>query len=98
MEQIVENIQSWLPVISFFLPLVIGLFLKVDAPDRLKAVVMLLFTAVAALANQVDANAGILTREMLEAWGSSTLITVMSYLGVWKPLGVGNVKPEFGVG
>ena len=98
MEQLVSTIQSWLPLLAVFLPLVIGLISKSALPKQGKAVVMIVITGIASLANQVDANAGILSVEMLGAWAMTLVVTVSTYYGVWKPLGAGNPAPEVGIG
>ena len=98
MEEVVSTIQGWLPIVGFVLPLVIGLITKASLSKGAKAVVMLVLTGVASLINQVDANAGILTVEMLNTWLGTMLVTVASYYGVWKPLGAGNIAPEKGIG
>lgn len=98
MEQLVSTVQSWLPLVVVFLPLLIGLLTKSTLSEKGKAVTMLVLTGVAALANQVDANAGILTVEMLGAWGLSVVVTISTYYGVWKPLGAGNIAPKVGIG
>lgn len=98
MEEAVSNIQSWLPIVAAVLPLVIGFLVKSDLSEAGKTAVMLVITAIAALANQVDANAGILTVQMLTAWVGTSVVTIATYYGVWKPLGAGNVAPKFGIG
>lgn len=98
MEELVSNVQTWLPIVAAVLPLVIGFLYKSSLSQAGKAAVMLVITAIATLANQVDANAGLLTVEMLSTWVGVTVVTISSYYGVWKPLGVGNVAPDLGVG
>lgn len=98
MEEAVSNIQTWLPFVAAALPLVVGFLYKSTLSQAGKTAVMLVITAIAALANQVDANAGILTVEALYTWLGATVVTIATYYGVWKPLGVGNVAPETGIG
>jgi hypothetical protein len=98
MEQAVNDIQTWLPFVAAALPLVIGFLYKSSLSQAGKAAVMLVITAIAALANQVDANAGILTVEALYTWLGTTIVTIATYYGVWKPLGAGNVAPQAGIG
>lgn len=98
MTEALTTIAAWLPLVAFFLPLVIGLISKSTLSTRGKTAVMLVLTGVAALASQVDANAGILTIEMATAWIGTTIVTIGSYYGVWKPLGAGNIAPDKGIG
>ena len=98
MTEALNAVATWLPLVAFFLPLVIGLISKSTLSSLGKAVVMLVLTGVAALASQVDTNAGILTLEMATTWIGTMIVTVASYYGVWNPLGAGNVAPEIGIG
>lgn len=98
MEDFLSNASTWLPFVAFLLPLVVGLVTKASLSSAAKAVVMLVLTGVAALLSQVDANAGILTVEMLTTWVGTMVVTIASYYGVWQPLGAGNVAPEVGIG
>lgn len=92
------DISGWLPYVSLLLPVGIGLIMKASLSERAKAVTMLVVTAVVALINQITESAGILTGEGLQAWGFALVITIASYYGIWKPLGLGNVAPEVGIG
>ena len=93
-----DQIADWLPVVAFFLPLVIGLVSKATLPEQAKAAIMLVVTVVAALAAQVAEAGGILEPETFKAWLLSMVVTIASYYGVWKPLGVGNIAPTVGIG
>lgn len=97
-QEILDNVATWLPVVAFFLPLAVGLVSKSTLSERGKAVVMLVFTGVAALISQVEGNAGVLTVEMGVTWIGTMITTIASYYGVWKPLGAGNIAPSVGVG
>lgn len=92
------DISGWLPYISVVLPIVIGIIVKASLSERAKAVIMLVATAVVALVNQVTESAGVLSGEGFQAWGFALVITISTYYGVWKPLGLGNVFPEAGIG
>jgi hypothetical protein len=98
MQDVLNQVSVWLPFLAFFLPLVIGLVTKSTLSEKGKTVVMLVLTGVAALLSQVDANAGLLTVEMLTTWVGTVVVTIASYYGVWKPIGAGNVAPKVGVG
>lgn len=98
MTEALNAVATWLPLVAFFLPLVIGLVSKSTLSRSGKTVVMLVLTGVAALASQVDTNSGILTVEMATTWIGTMIVTVASYYGVWNPLGAGNVAPEKGIG
>jgi|JI9StandDraft_1071089.scaffolds.fasta_scaffold16243_4 hypothetical protein len=98
MQDVLNQVSVWLPFLAFFLPLVIGLVTKSTLSEKGKTVVMLVLTGVAALLSQVDANAGLLTVEMLTTWVGTVVVTIASYYGVWKPIGAGNVAPKVGIG
>lgn len=97
-QEILDNVATWLPVVAFFLPLAVGLVSKSALSKKGKAVVMIVFTGIASLISTVDANAGVLTTEMAVTWIGTIITTIASYYGVWKPLGAGNPAPEFGIG
>lgn len=97
-QDVLDTISGWLPIVAFFLPLAIGLLTKSSLSERGKAVVMLVFTGIAALIAQVEASNGILTDEMAITWLGTMVTTIASYYGVWKPLGAGNPLPDKGIG
>ena len=74
MQDVLNQVSVWLPFLAFFLPLVIGLVTKSTLSEKGKTVVMLVLTGVAALLSQVDANAGLLTVEMLTTWVGTCLL------------------------
>lgn len=89
---------GWLPIIVAFLPLVIGLVTKAVADQSVKATIMIVVTGLSTLGAQVADGGGILTKEMLTAWLFSIVVAVASYYGAWKPLGLGNIAPDKGLG
>ena len=98
MEDVLNQVSTWLPFVAFFLPLVVGLISKSTLSKAGKTAVMLVLTGVAALFNQVDANAGILTVEMLTTWLGTMVVTIASYYGVGENIGGGNIAPDVGIG
>lgn len=93
------DISPWLPYVSVFLPVAIGLFYKSGASKAVKTAIMLVVTALVTLLNQITDSSGILTGEAFQAWLFTTITTIATYYGVWKPLGLGNPAPnKFGVG
>lgn len=92
------DVSEWLPYVSVALPVVIGFFVKSSLSERAKAAVMLVATALVTLVNQVTESAGILTGESFQIWLFATITTIATYYGVWKPIGLGNVKPAVGIG
>lgn len=100
MDGFLSIVSSWLPfVAAIVIPFVVGLLTKSSASSEVKAVTMLVITAISGLAYQVDQGGGILTRETASAWLVSLFVTVTSYYGVWKPLKVPNkLLPDKGVG
>lgn len=89
---------GWLPIIVAFLPLVIGLLVKSSASQEVKSVVMIVVTGLATLGSQVEAGGGILSKETAVAWLFSIIVAIATFYGVWKPVGLGNVAPDKGIG
>lgn len=98
MVEVIAVVQPWLPIVAFLLPLVVGLVTKSTLSTQIKTVLMLVLTGVATLISQADANAGLLTVEMVTTWIGTMVVTIASYYGVWKPIGAGNIAPEVGIG
>lgn len=102
MNNFLEVVGSWLPFTALLVPLIVGLVTKSAASSKVKSVVMIVISAVNALAYQVDAGGGILTRETAGAWLLSLVISISTYYGVWKPIDVSgavqNIAPDKGIG
>lgn len=98
MQDVLNTVSTWLPFVAFLLPLVVGFVSKSTLSQQGKTFIMLVLTGLAALLSQVDANAGILTVETLTTWIGTTVVTIASYYGVWKPIGAGNIAPKVGIG
>lgn len=98
MVEVIAVVQPWLPIAAFLLPLVVGLVTKSTLSTQIKTLLMLVLTGVATLISQADANAGLLTTEMVTTWIGTMVVTIASYYGVWKPIGAGNLAPEVGIG
>ncbi|RTK94031.1 hypothetical protein EKI60_04725 [Candidatus Saccharibacteria bacterium] len=99
MDNFLSVAGSWLPLIALFIPLIHGLLIKASAAHSVKTIANIVLSAVAALAYQVDSGGGILSRETATAWGMALLISITTYLGVWKPLDVPNrIAPNQGLG
>lgn len=96
-----DNIANWLndylPLVAFFLPLLVGLLTKARANEKLKATIMIILTGVAALWAQVGTG-DVLTADSLVEWAGTITVTIASYYGVWKPIGAGSPLPERGIG
>lgn len=90
-------IKDNLDLIAFLLPLFIGFITKAALPERAKATIMLVVTAIASLIASTQTGA-VLDGDTLQLWGKSVVITVASYYGVWKPVGLGNIAPAKGIG
>lgn len=88
-----DSIASWLndnlQTVAFFLPLLVGLLTKSSLSQQVKAVVMLVITAVTTLV--AAQAAGGLDGPALQEWGKSVIVTIAAYYGVWKPLGAGSI-------
>lgn len=90
--------DSWLGAVVPFLPIVVGLLVKSKASQKVKATIMIVVNGLASLAYQIDSGGGILTQAMFSTWIMSIVVSIAMYYGVWKPLGVGNLQSDKGVG
>lgn len=97
-----DSIAQWfsdnLVIISFLLPLLIGLVVKARLPESVKALVMIAVNGIVVAVAMAESNAGVFSSEMLTEWVQGMVITVASYYGVWKPVGAGNIAPDKGIG
>jgi small basic protein len=93
-------------VISLLIPIVNGLLTKYTLPSSVKAVITIVLNAVAALivtATQADGTA-VFSNTALMTFVFGTTISVMSYLGLYKPVGLtssksdGKLGPSTGIG
>jgi len=89
---------GWLPIIIAFVPLLIGLLVKSTASQQVKSVVMIVVTGLVTLGSQVEASGGILTKDTAVAWVFSIIVAISTFYGVWKPIGLGNIAPDKGIG
>lgn len=73
-----------------FLPIVVALVTKANAPPALKAVLLLFLSAVTAVVTPLIQNGGSLTIDKPFAIGFATtfVVAVASYYGLTKPLGL----------
>lgn len=96
-----DSVASWinqyLELVAFLLPLLIGAISKASLNERAKATIMLVMTAAVTLVASTQSGA-VLDGATLREWATNVVITVASYYGVWKPLGLGNVAPDKGIG
>lgn len=79
-------------ITSLLLPLAVGIVTKVSTSSGVKALVLLVSNAVAALvvtATQVDGSA-VIEKETFLLWVIGLVISVATHYGVYKPTGVSN--------
>jgi hypothetical protein len=81
-------------IISLLLPFLVALVTKAVASDRLRAVVLLVLTAVNTLVGEaiVDDGSAIISKDTFLKWALQTAIAVVAYLGFWKPVVNVNAK------
>lgn len=93
-------------VISLIIPLVVGLLTKLSVPSGVKAVMMIVLNAVNAFvvtAVVVDGS-GVFTQEAFVNWLMGVVVSVATYLGLYKPLDItsstptGKLGPTVGLG
>jgi hypothetical protein len=83
-------------VISLLIPIVNGLLTKYTFPSSVKAVITIVLNAVAALvvtATQADGTA-VISNTALLTFIFGTTISVVSYLGLYKPTGLTSSTPD----
>jgi small basic protein len=93
-------------VISLLIPILTGLLTKYTLPSSVKAIMTIVLNAAAALvltAMQADGTA-VISNAALLTFIYGTTISVVSYLGLYKPVGLtsstpdGKLAPTVGVG
>jgi len=88
-------------LITLALPVLVALATKAVASDRLRAVILLVLTAVNTLIGEaiVDDGSAVFSKDTFLKWVMATAIAVVTYLGFWKPIVDVNSKaaPEVGL-
>lgn len=93
-------------VVSLLIPIANGLLTKYTLSSGVKAVITIVLNAVAALvltATQADGTA-VISNSTLLTFVFGTIVSVVSYLGLYKPVGLtssvpdGKLAPRSGVG
>lgn len=74
-------------IITLLLPVLVALATKASADERVKAVVLLLLTAITQLVTSAvtDTGTAVISSDTFMSWILSTLIAVAMYVGVYKP-------------
>ena len=87
-------------LVTLLLPVLVALVTKAVASDRLRAVILLVLTAITTLIGEaiVDDGSAIISKDTFMKWVMATLIAVASYLGFWKPVANINAKAAPAVG
>lgn len=97
---------TWVTLaVSIVLPILVGIVTKQVANGRIKAALLLFFSALTGMLNQVIAEQGVLTKETIIAAVVAYVVATASHFGFWKPVevtgseGVVQTKTsDFGVG
>lgn len=101
------SVSSWsvLLVTSLIVPVIVGTLTKLNAPATLKVGVNIVLTAVTTLlvVNATADGGALISRQSLNLWVVSTLVSVASYLGFWQNVGGGKginamAAPNMGIG
>lgn len=98
MNDFLANVTGWLPLIAFVIPIITGLIYRSTIADKFKTVILLVVTSVATFVNEIIAGSVVLDETTFYAWLATLVIAVASYYGVWKPIGLGNIAPDKGIG
>lgn len=99
MDSVTSFINENLYLIAFLLPIVIGLVVKASLPSGAKSVVMIVLTGVTALLSEAGATeSGLITSDMFRTWVETMVISIASYYGIYRNIGLGNLAPESGIG
>ena len=78
-------------IVGTVIPLLVNVVAKSTATPGLKAIISLVLSVVASVINvfvQADGSATFDLQTFVITLGSTFLVAVMSYLGLWKPTGV----------
>ena len=94
--------NAWVAlIVGVFLPVVVGLLVKANAPEGVKVAVGIVVAGVAAVLQQLTAEGGdaVITTETLRVFVLTYGVQLLTYLGVYRPLSA-NAKllPEKGLG
>lgn len=88
------GLENWNLLIAVIIPIAVGVVTKLNASSAVKAVTMLVFTTINALAEQAINNDGLLTEETLRAGVTSLVVSIALYYGVYKPTTVTQTVQE----
>lgn len=98
---LVVNLQSmwWVLLVSLAIPVIVEALTKANAPARLKGLLAILAAAIVALVQLVTDSGGNVGDEALLAFGIAWATQLLTYLGLYKPLGLpGSIAPDKGLG
>lgn len=88
-DPVMIDIQWISIIIGTLIPILVGFLTKLDAPAGLKAVVNAFISAVSgALVTILENGGAFVPREALVAIGSTWVVSIATYYGLWKPTGV----------
>lgn len=89
------DVTTWGLLQSLVVPLVVGLVLKATASSRLKVLAQLVINAAGALIGSAVILDGVATfsKPTLTLWAITTVGTIATHYGVWKPIGVTGAEP-----
>lgn len=89
----------WVIIVSLVIPVLVEAATKVNAHAKVKAIIAATTNLVVAVVWAIWDGGGTISRETLTTFLISWSLTVVSYLGIWKPLGLpGAIRPGFGIG
>lgn len=72
------------------IPLVNGVVTKVSTPSSVKAIITIVLSAVAAIINTsiTESGGAVFSQQTLKSWALQLVVSIVTYLGVFKPLEV----------
>lgn len=94
------NVVSF--VLTLLIPVVVAFITKAALPSRWKAVITLVLSAAVSLItmNRLADGTAVFSLQTLYEWSLTTAIAVVSYLGLWQPVGQVSERlaPKAGIG
>lgn len=89
-------------LLGLVIPVLVALIVKAQASAKLKAAVNIVLAAVAALitAGLTENGSAVVSQDTFQNWVITTAVSVVTYLGFWKPVTAVNshVAPSSGIG
>lgn len=88
-------------IVGVLIPIFVGLVTKLKASSSIKAVISIVLSAVQSLivSSMIDGGGAIISKNTFILWVLSLIVSVASYVGIYKPTGISEkLLPNAGLG